>query len=218
MTTPRSPGSAPLVAVVCTANVCRSVYATGLLSSGPFPRPVTFTSAGVSAHPRLATCPLVADRLAGREVPLPASTPRQLDADLLARADLILTMTAGQRGAVGRMEASARTRTFTLVEACALAEALASRQPAPLDFDAWVEALNALRGRVPMPVRQVKLGRWPRRHTETVLDVDVDDGHTSDKDSAHLATLRMVEDLTTRLAAAARGVLASGRDTERTHP
>ncbi|WP_232549040.1 hypothetical protein [Propioniciclava soli] len=193
----------PLVTLVCTANVCRSVYAAALLSTGASALPADVTSAGVSAHPRLATCPLVLERLTSRDLPVSSAPPRPLEAELVASSALVLTMTAEQRGEAGRIAPAARQHVFTLIEATALAEALLERLEGRPTFSEWVTALGGLRGRVQLPVTPVRVGRWPRRHVEHVPDIGIPDGHTSDRTVDHLNALRSVEEYTGRLAAAA---------------
>jgi protein-tyrosine phosphatase len=55
------------------------------------------------------------------DVPLPAGPARQLGADLVTRAGLVLTMTRDQRRAVVTLVPAAVRRTFTLLEFADLA-------------------------------------------------------------------------------------------------
>lgn len=117
---PAAPVAAPFgVLVVCTANICRSPVAEALLtralaSSGE----VRVASAGLHALPGR---PLAAEMARLLDDPVPAFTARQLTAELVRAADLVLVMTRDQRAAlVGAVPAAVR-RTFTFREFAGLA-------------------------------------------------------------------------------------------------
>ncbi|RCV91019.1 low molecular weight protein-tyrosine-phosphatase [Billgrantia montanilacus] len=88
------------ILVVCTGNICRSPVAEVMLQQR-LPH-LTVTSAGLGA---LIGQPVDAQarRLAeANRLDVSSHLARQLDADLLAEADLVLVMTDGQRQAVAK--------------------------------------------------------------------------------------------------------------------
>lgn len=199
-----------LVTVVCTANVCRSVYAAELLADAWSPLPVRVAGAGLATHPRLAPCPVVGARLGARGLGAPQSTSRPVHEDTVAGSALVLALTPEQRASLGKMVPKARTRIFTLIEACLIAEALLERAPDPMNFAEWCQAVSALRGRVRMPVAPVQpRGFLSRRSREFEPAIGIADGHTSERPADHDTTLNQVESYCERLAAAARAVVTT---------
>lgn len=193
------------IAVICTANICRSVYATDLLSAALADTSIEVVAAGVSVLPvsRTPTCPQVVQRIKARGRPAPADQRRLLDAELISTSDLVLTMDTNHRGAVGRLVPEARPRTFTLIEGTVLAEALAERRGMRQPFPAWRDSLSALRGRVPMPTTKApREGWWPLRRAEYIPDINVSDGHSRSRNANHKATLNRVEKFSERFATA----------------
>lgn len=193
---------APVITVVCTANVCRSVLAADLVGAALAGTGIRVASAGTRAASGSDPCAAVVERVerAGRAAP--TASGRRLTAALVDASDLVLTLDSAHRGEVGRLVPAARGRTFTLVEAVTLAEALPTWWECPLSFAQWRAALATLRGRVPMPTaRAPRTGGW-RRPAEHVPAIDIADGHTSGNDAEHRATLDQVTDLCERLTAA----------------
>lgn len=195
------------VLAVCAANVCRSPVISFLMarefSALGAPEGSAFASAGASARGGVAVCHTMRSRLAERagwsdfaaEYRSVRLVPEHIDA-----AELILTATAAERGAVALMRPSARTRTFTLLEAAALAEHAASERVAAAasDLSALADLMNAQRGLVEPP----KPSRWRRPGPESVFDIP--DAHTSR--ARHERVLRTVEMASTRLGAAVRSL------------
>jgi protein-tyrosine phosphatase len=105
------------VLVVCTANICRSPTAAGLLAARLGPS-VDVVSRGVKALPGAPMCPRSAQWL-GRDVTPHASAPLTL-ADVRA-ATVILTASPRHRSAVVALRPSAQVRTFTLAQAARIA-------------------------------------------------------------------------------------------------
>ena len=202
-----------LVTVVCTANVCRSVFASTLLAAAWSHVPVEVRSAGVAVHPRLATCPLVGARLAAHGFGEPRSSSQPVSVDLLAESALVLTMTPKHRAELALLLPEARSRILTLVEASVLADALTQRSPGPMPFTAWCDALIGLRGRVPMPLHPVKRrGLFSRERQDPVAAIDIPDGHTSDNALDHDNTLLAVEAACGRLVNASLAVVTTERN------
>jgi protein-tyrosine phosphatase len=109
------------VLVVCLGNLCRSPLAERLLRLRvATSAQVHVTSAGVNAvvgAPMDASAAEELVRLGGDPTGFAA---RQLTADLVGSADLVLTATRELRGQVVAMAPSALKRTFTLLELAAL--------------------------------------------------------------------------------------------------
>lgn len=185
------------VVAVCAANVCRSPVIS-FLTSRTFIEagaPITFTSAGAAARGGVVICPTMRSRLSewpGWPDFAAAHRSSKLGFEQIDGADLILTATAAERGAVALLHPAARERTFTLLEAAALAEdAVAtgvdgvSRDPASL-----AAVMNARRGWIERP----KPSLWRRATPEA--DFDVPDAHTSR--ARHERVFRVIEDATSR--------------------
>jgi protein-tyrosine-phosphatase len=143
------------ILVVCTANICRSPAAAGLLAAQLSDIPFRIDSAGVSAYAGARMCPAsralataaepsAADRFAAH-ASQPAARSQVRD------ADLVLALDRGHRAALVRSAPAARARIFTLREAAALAGPLATSTPVTLPDSAvdrlrwWVAELDAAR-------------------------------------------------------------------------
>ncbi|MGH8955004.1 MAG: hypothetical protein ACRDVF_08285 [Microbacterium sp.] len=198
------------VLAVCAANVCRSPVISFLMarefSTFGAPEESVFASAGASARGGVAVCHTMRSRLterAGWSDFAEGYRSVRLAPDHIDSAELILTATAAERGAVALLRPSARTRTFTLLEAVALAEH-ANAAPVPaMDFDlsTLAELMNAQRGLVEPP----RPPRWRRPGPEEVFDIP--DAHTSR--ARHERVLRTVEMASTRLGAAVRALMTA---------
>ncbi len=113
--TPRVPGFSVLV--VCTANLCRSPSAAAMLRAGlPPGSGVAVTSAGTSATPGQEVPPLLVRELARRGVDVADHRSRQLSAEQVSAADLVLVATRAHRAVVVGAVPGALRRTFTLRE------------------------------------------------------------------------------------------------------
>lgn len=134
------------VLIVCTANVCRSPMAEGLLRHHceQLGVDVTITSAGTHM-PRLPVDPLSVVAVGELGVDIAGHRPRQLtraviDAD---GADLVLTMTREQLRHAATSAQGAFRRTFTLREFSRWA---AQRPPEPGEtLAAWLDGVATTR-------------------------------------------------------------------------
>jgi len=131
--------------VVCTANLCRSPVAAGLLARrladvvDTDGRAWTVSSAGTERFPGLVE-PDTAAAAAALGLDITTHASRQLSADDLAAADLIVTMTRAHVRAVVATDLSAWPRTFTLKELVRRSQIAA--EPGA-GFDGWLAAAGA---------------------------------------------------------------------------
>lgn len=126
------------VLVVCTANISRSPLGVAVLRHHLFGRfgeaaaTIRVTSAGTTALVGEPTDRAVAEVLRQLGRPVPASEPaRQLDAQLVGAADLVLTMTREQRAFVITTVPPAQRRTFTVLELARIARKLGQERRLP---------------------------------------------------------------------------------------
>ena len=81
------------ILVLCTANICRSPLAEGLLKHRLQSRPdIVIHSAGVAALTDARAHPIVLDLLRKGGINMRAHRARQCDLDLLRQSDLVLVM------------------------------------------------------------------------------------------------------------------------------
>ncbi|QGU07265.1 Low molecular weight protein-tyrosine-phosphatase etp [Corynebacterium occultum] len=112
------------ILMVCTGNICRSPLAQQLLSQrvANFPE-ITVSSAGTHAledHPTPAYGRDIARKMGVEQPELHRG--RSLTSEMLAEADLILTMSREQRRIVAQLNPQVVKRVFTLREFARLAE------------------------------------------------------------------------------------------------
>lgn len=113
---------------VCTGNLCRSPVAEHLMRAALLARAgdaadhVAVSSAGTHGFPGDPMEPFAREVLGDRGVDGSAFRARELAADLVGRADLVLTATRQHRVAVVALAPDAAARTFTLREFARLAE------------------------------------------------------------------------------------------------
>lgn len=188
------------ILTVCDANICRSVAAELLFRSefalhAPLAG-VPVTSRGAEALQSHSACRMVAELHDDEQWQKGAGAhrSRQLDAEAVEEADLILTASSRTRSAVVSLVPSARRRVFTLREALWLS---AGYRPTPgatgsallQDFTAHLDANRGLR---PPAVEKSRF----RRSVANPLDIA--DGHTAGR-RAHVATLAQVQSVVTDL-------------------
>ncbi len=149
MTDPRPagshPGAGPDILVVCTGNVCRSpmaeallrhhLSAAGLALSVHSAGTLGWNSAGPTDHTLTA--------LTERGVELDGHISRRMNAQLIAPAQLIITMTNDHMDAVRNHHEPAAARTFVLGQLVRLAEKHGPRDDRSLGE--WVAALDEFR-------------------------------------------------------------------------
>lgn len=194
----------PAILVLCTANVCRSVYAAHLLRSLLDPQLVTVQSAGLEVTRRLPACPLVAER-ASLGAPRPEHRSHHVSVEEIRSSALILTMTAAHRGEVARLVPAARRVTFTLIEAATIAPAISHCS----SLAGLAGEMDDSRSRVPMPPGPRPLLPWVQTSGSPAA-VDIADGHLARRESEHVRTLNQIERLAEVLADPVRMAVSSG--------
>lgn len=114
---------------VCTGNTCRSSMAEGiaqhLLSQSGLDHSITVGSAGVNAQDGLSASPEAIAALAEMGMELSGHQARSLTPEILAAADLVLTMTRRHRQEILEIVPAAKSKVFVLKEF------IGSRRPAP---------------------------------------------------------------------------------------
>ncbi|MEW1958944.1 hypothetical protein [Kineococcus sp. NPDC059986] len=127
------------VLLVCTANVSRSPMAASLLRHhltdrfGERGATIRVASAGTTALVGEPVDPDVATvlRTIGRPDLTGGESGRQVDAQLVGAADLVLTMTREQRGVVIALVPPAQRRVFTVLELARIARMLGDQKRLP---------------------------------------------------------------------------------------
>src|SRR5437763_16922091 len=142
------------VLFVCTGNVCRSPMAQAMLVAalrerrGDNTAAIEVASAGTGALAGEPMEPFAIDALSGLGIAPGAFTARDITADMLAAADLVLTATRQHRSLVVTIEPRVVRRAFTIKEFARLAASLDDGAALP-DLNASVaDRLRALVTRV----------------------------------------------------------------------
>ncbi|MFD0000001.1 low molecular weight phosphatase family protein [Nocardia sp. NPDC127526] len=118
------------VLYVCSGNVCRSVIAERLtlaVAAEHGLQELSAESAGVRALVGFPVEPLAAQTITGLGGDPNGFKARRLKADMVHRADLVLTMTEKIRDQVRELVPEALPRTFTLLEAYRIAKVSGAR-------------------------------------------------------------------------------------------
>ena len=145
------------VLVVCTGNVCRSPYLERRLRHELGGTGIDVTSAGTQALVGHDMDAGTRDLLQHKGIDAAAFSARQLTADLVASADLVITAAREHRAAAARLHPAAMARTFTLRDLGDLLSNLSVDEGVVSDVDAsWVRqvATTASRRRGLVPARQ----------------------------------------------------------------
>lgn len=186
---------------------------------------VAFSTAGVRPEPAAGWCRSARSyvRKQGAD-PAPDHVPRRLDIPLIETADLLLAMSRRERAAIVRLVPTAAPRTFTLVEAATLADAVVDQlwqidatepSEAPWVLSEpprsgpttgrlqWlVGEMNAARGLVEMPTADER--HWVR-HEPQPPNIDIEDVHASRR-ASHRRTLSRLSQQVSRFSEAVQQV------------
>ncbi|WP_354293213.1 hypothetical protein [Plantibacter flavus] len=194
--------------VVCAANVCRSPLAAFQLQrrlSGlaEFDQ-VVVESAGVTARTGSEICERVRrlERGTGFAAFADAHRSRPITEAIIDHASLILTASTAERSAIATLAPAARSRTFTLREAAALAvvPGFADEDGIELEgvLDRFAAVIHGRRGFVAPSRRPKGLRRFGRTAAPTD-PFDIADGHLSGS-AAHDRTIAQVGEVAGLLA------------------
>lgn len=114
------------ILAVCTENVCCSPYIERVLRSELVGTDIVVSSAGTHALVGSAIDGPVAERLAAVGADPTAFSARELSADLVAGADLVLCASRAHRSAVVRLSPVALRRTYAMADFSDLAARVAA--------------------------------------------------------------------------------------------
>jgi protein-tyrosine phosphatase len=173
------------VLAVCTGNICRSPAVERLLAAGlsaPYagsvaalgdgePPELIVASAGVGALVGSGMAPMMASLVRATGADADGFSARQLTAETLRDADLVLALTRRHRSAIVELFPGAVRRTFTLRE---LARLTVRVDPALLPSAPGTTAADRLRALVPLAAAQ--RGHVHAAHGDDVVDPYRGDG------------------------------------------
>jgi protein-tyrosine phosphatase len=192
------------VLVVCTANVCRSRASQELLRDALAGAgvPAVVSSAGVRAVTGTPACATMVRLLRERGLRLDeAEGARRVTSELLEGQDLVLVPERVHRAALARLLPAGRGRTFTFLEAAALAESMpegvAGGSPRER-LQAQVAWMDRARGKVQLPVGESRQGLRGLLRGRAEEPLDVPDVHAGSL-RAHRQALERVDDAIGRL-------------------
>lgn len=162
----------PRILVVCTGNICRSPAAE-LLLARDLRGLAEVSSAGTGAlvgHPVDFDTSLLLEE---RGVTTAGFRARQVTAQMVRDADLVLVAAREHRAAVLQLAPVAVRRTFTLLEFARLASAVAPQPGGGCRLESLVQAAAAARShhRGPMDVAD-PYRRGPDAHLESVTTIE----------------------------------------------
>lgn len=186
-------GAHDTVLIVCHANACRSPLAQLWLSQQLDTPGWRFASRGTHAEPGTSLCRSVARHISndasGREFTAAFRSRRLAPTDL--DAALILTASSDEKSAIARLKPECRDRSFTLLEAAALAELIGSTSLKAASPAMVAQSLNAARRGARLPEMR-DAGQY-----------DIPDAHFG-RARTHDITLAAVADCVERIAGVVR--------------
>ncbi len=205
--------TAPIVLVVCTANVCRSPLAQETLQQGfadlSWLDGVSVQSAGVNAVDDVPMCVVSAEQAAGDPGGpgfTDAHRSRPVTRELVEAAGIVLTAEREHRSAIARLAPGSQAKVFTLKEAAALAAAAEERLAGgagPGDLAALAHLLHSMRGTTPIalpaPPPTGLFARF-RRRAEPADPLTIPDGH-GEAEPQHRQAARATRDVAVEVAA-----------------
>lgn len=191
---------------MCAANVCRSPYAQFLIEQAFDGAAMVVRSAGASALVDAPICQSTQSALLKLDPDsrtfIANHRGTQLTASAIEEADIVLSTSRAERHAVAALMPAARSKSFTLLEAAALAEGVVEASASPLaglNAAQWGMAMHLQRGRVQVP----QSTRFGRRLSDPVSVFDISDVHTGEV-SSHRSVHAHVRAAVHRLSAATR--------------
>lgn len=101
---------------VCTGNTCRSSMAEGIARVLAGNDDLEFSSAGLTAFPGAPASKEALIVMGDNKIDISSHQARQLTKEMVATADLVLTMTKGHRDNIHRVMPEYKNKVFTLKE------------------------------------------------------------------------------------------------------
>ncbi|MDX1511333.1 MAG: hypothetical protein R3249_08300 [Nitriliruptorales bacterium] len=158
MTVRSSDDPVAVIEVVCLGNICRSPYASALLRAAAAERldamdQLRIRSCGIrglEGHPAAEGTVLEAAR---RGLDLTNHVGERWTTDRIREADLVITMTEGQRTTITEQVGGSTARTFTIRELARLVEGLAAPPQQPGVRERIVALVSAAQAARPMVAR-----------------------------------------------------------------
>jgi protein-tyrosine phosphatase len=157
LTGSRSVMSAGNVLVLCTGNVCRSPYVERRLRQELAGTGIAVTSAGTHALVGRDMDAGTRELLQHSGIDIEGFTARELTAELVSGADLVIAAAREHRAAAARLHPAAMRRTFTLRDLADLLSGVSAGElGTPASDASWVQhvAETASRRRAEVPARQ----------------------------------------------------------------
>jgi protein-tyrosine phosphatase len=170
--------------------------------------PAVVTSAGVRAMAGAPACATMVRLLRERGLRLDeAEGARLVTRELLTEQDLVLVPERVHRAALARLLPTGRSRTFTLLEAAALADALSEQAASGTPHErllSGVRWMDRARGKVELPVGEVRRGVRGLLSGRADEPLDLPDVHAGSL-RAHRRTLDRLDDAVQRLTRSLAG-------------
>lgn len=128
--TPAGDNQVPVIAFVCTGNLCRSVFAQCYAEDKVSPDAAQFISAGLHAREGTPMDPQMAQRLVRLGIDPGHRFSSQVEDPFIDQADLVLTMEASQRSKIIEIWPKAIRKTYGLGQFVSILESMPAKASA----------------------------------------------------------------------------------------